>query len=160
MEYYDFSRKQIHLNRINYCCWSLWRREGDLTPQPTLGSSETTELTHGKIFLDTVYKFQNEEGKRQDLRYSEPCVPRTGEDTHIKGVGDKVLFSMLSLSCISSPQFMDLPGMGPLWHPKWQPSLARLSPEVPHKGFRAQLGLLPAGYAKRTGRLLWSLFLT
>lgn len=30
-------------------------------------------------------------------------MPRTGEDTHIRGVGDKVLFSMRSLSCIPSP---------------------------------------------------------
>lgn len=55
------------------------------------------------MFLDTVYKFQNEElGKRQDLCYSEPCVSRIGEDIHIKGVGDKGLFSMFSPSCTSS----------------------------------------------------------
>lgn len=41
-------------------------------PQPTLGSLETTGLTQGEMFPDTVYTFQKEEGRRQGFRYGDP----------------------------------------------------------------------------------------
>lgn len=39
-------------------------------PQPTLGSLETTGLTQGEMFPDTV-TFQKEEGRRQGFRYGD-----------------------------------------------------------------------------------------